>query len=72
MIFQSLESLTATIHVRFHYKEEEQQKPPDGSGLQIINRLLDKAAELQPEMQDLLVRFADHLKNISTDEEGQG
>ena len=73
MILQSPKSLTATIHVRFHYKEEEeQQKPPDEDGLQIINRLLDKAAELQPSLQDLLVRFADHLKNISTNEQGQG
>ena len=46
MIFQSPESLTAAIHVRSYYKEEEQRKPPDESGLQIINRLLDKAAEL--------------------------
>lgn len=52
MIFQSPKSLTATIHVRFHYKEEEQQKPPDESGLQIINRLLDKAGGLEPELQD--------------------
>jgi len=30
---------------------------------------LDKAGELQLAIRDLLVRFADHLKNISTDEE---
>jgi len=30
---------------------------------------LDKAAELQPELRNLLVRFADHLKALSANEE---
>ncbi len=53
-------SLTATIYVRFHYQEPE-VGALTGGDTQTINKILDQASELSPDLQELLVKFADFL-----------
>ena len=53
-------SLTAIVHVRFHYKELE-TKPVGGGEIEIMSRILDQASELPPKQQEILVKFADYL-----------
>ena len=57
-------SLTATIHVRFHYKEPELEKATEGE-TKVLDELLARVSELAPEHQDLLVKFANYLKDFS-------
>ncbi|MBA7685508.1 hypothetical protein ES703_93933 [subsurface metagenome] len=59
-MMKSPKSLTATIYVRFHYEE------PEGSPLfagqtEMVGRILDQANDLDPDLQEILVKFADHL-----------
>jgi len=61
-MIQSPKSLTATIHVRFHYEN------PDGklaatADTETIHRILDQAADMEPDLQEILVRFANYLNN---------
>ena len=69
-MLESPKSLTATIHVRFHYKEVE-PGPVDAGETEIMSKVLDQAAELSPELQELLVKFADYLKGLSKKPGGQ-
>ena len=57
---ESPKSLTAVIHVRFHYREAETKATE--SSIETLSKLLDHASELSPEYQELLVKFANHLK----------
>jgi len=59
----SPKSLTAVVHVRFHYEEPE-AKPPSQGEIQILSSLMDRASELNPEMQEVLVKFASYLKKV--------
>jgi len=61
VMFQSPKSLTAVVHVRFHY-EEPTSKSPSESEVEILSRLMDQASELEPSLQEILVQFAEHLK----------
>ena len=57
------------VHVKFHYKEPE-TKPVDQSEIEMMARVLDQASHLEPEMQEILVKFANYLNQLSgkTDE----
>ena len=66
-MIKSPKSLTAVIHVRFHYREAE-TKTTEG-GVEALSKLFDQASELSPEHQELLIKFADHLKE-TCDESG--
>lgn len=62
-MFESPKSLTATVHVRFNYKELE-SAPVTASDVEMLNKILDKASGLSPDHQDLLVKFADYIKEL--------
>lgn len=66
-MFESPKSLTATIHVRFDYREPE-GKPVDQSQVEMMDRILDQAAGLDPGLQELLVTFASHLRGLSKED----
>ena len=57
---ESPKSLTATIYVRFHYKEPETD--PLGQGTtKTIAKILDQATEMDPDLQEILNKFASYL-----------
>ncbi|MBA7695670.1 hypothetical protein ES703_104302 [subsurface metagenome] len=62
-MMESPKSLTAVVHVKFHYKDTE-AKPVSDSDLKMISRILDTASSMEPEFQELLVKFADHLRKL--------
>lgn len=51
-------SLTVTIHIEFH--EDGSQAKGDGE-VELISRMMKQASRLDPESQELLVKFADFL-----------
>ncbi len=59
-MIESPRSLTAVVHVRFHYGEAK-TKATEG-GVEALSKLFDHASELSSEYQELLVKFANHLK----------
>lgn len=63
-MFTSPKSLTATVYVKFHYKEPETQPVEEGTTRRIA-RILDQATDMDPELQELLVKFADYLNQQS-------
>ena len=65
-MIQSPKSLTATIHIRFHYKDPESDPVTEGETT-MIDKLLDQAGDLDPELQDLLIKFASYLKVSGND-----
>ncbi len=63
-MFESPKSLTAVVHVKFHYKEVE-LKPVGEADVEMISRILEKASGLDPDHQELLVKFADYISQVS-------
>lgn len=68
-MFESPKSLTATIYMRFHYKEPENEAASQGT-TETIGRILDQATEMDPELQELLNKFASYLTEQSRKGEG--
>ena len=62
-MFEPPKSLTAVIHIRF---QEPTSKPPAEEELEILNRMMDDANELDPELSEILVQFADYLNKDSS------
>ncbi len=62
-MFESPQSLTATVHVRFNYREPE-SAPVNASDVEMLNKILDKASELSPDHRELLVKFADYINGL--------
>lgn len=71
-MFQAPKSLTATVHVRFHYQEPE-SGAVDAGEIEMVSKILDQASELSPELRELLVKFANYLNELShkTDEQSR-
>lgn len=69
MMLESPKSLTATVHVRFHYTEPA-TKPMSDSQTQMIGKILDQAAEMEPEFQELLLKFTEYLNHQKQKTEG--
>lgn len=59
-------SLTATVHIRFDYPEPETSSVTEGQ-TEMMGTLLNYAADLDPELQELLIKFANYLKEHSTE-----
>lgn len=57
-------SLTAIVHLRFNY-DEKQRKLVGEAEVQLLDDLMGKAAGLDPELQELLVKFADYIQKTS-------
>ena len=70
-------SLTGTIHLpdarlNFHliFGEGETKDQPEGEEAKLMGKILNQAVELSPELQELLVSFADHIHKVNN--KGQG
>ncbi|MBA7475084.1 hypothetical protein ES707_10450 [subsurface metagenome] len=57
-------SLTAIVHIKFHYKDLEAGPIAEGE-VEIISRILGQASELPPDLQEILVKFAGYLNHLS-------
>uniref|UniRef100_A0A6H1Z8A2 Uncharacterized protein n=1 Tax=viral metagenome TaxID=1070528 RepID=A0A6H1Z8A2_9ZZZZ len=58
-------SLTAIVHMKFRYDEKERKLVGEAE-IQLLDELLGRAGELDPELQELLVKFADYVSKSST------
>jgi len=56
-----VKSLTATVHVKFNYGEDDSATKE----VEMMGKILNQASEMPPELQELLVKFADHLNQLS-------
>lgn len=71
-------SLTAVVHlpdVKLHLYLSFESKEPitigEGVDAKLMGRILDKASGLPPELQEMLVGFADHImKTLSKPDNG--
>lgn len=68
-MMESPRSLTAVIHVKFNYKERQNPKVVK-SDLEVMSKILDQAAEMPLDHQELLAKFADYLKKLSENKVG--
>jgi len=66
-MIQSPKSLTAVVHVRFHYNDEKINKPPSRQEMELFSQLREQASEMEPDLQEILLQFAGHLKKASSD-----
>ena len=53
-------SLTAVVHLRFHYDEKEKKLVGEAE-IQLLDELLGRAGDLDPKLQELLIKFADYI-----------
>lgn len=60
-------SMTATVHVRFHYADLEKNKVAEGH-TEILARILDQSNDMAPELQEILVKFANYLNQQMPEE----
>lgn len=65
-MIQLPKSLTATIHVDFHY--DHQGKPPSEAELDRLSRVLSRAAELDPKLQHFLAQLVDYINHLDQGE----
>ncbi len=70
-------SLTGVFHLpdaRLNFYLSFDDKPPNDKrgGATSIGRILDMTSELPPDLQDLLVTFADHIKASAKKAPGGG
>ena len=63
-MFGEPSSLTATIHVRFHYKEPE-KKAVTEADVARLSRILEQANDLDPDMMGILFKFASYLEELA-------
>ncbi len=54
-------SLTAVVHMRFHYDEKE-KKIVGEAEIEVLDELMGRVADLDPELQTLLIKFAVAMK----------
>jgi len=60
---ESPKSLTAIVHVKFHYIEPK-TKPVSEGEIEMMANVLDKTSDLSPEMRDIVVKFAEYLGQV--------
>jgi hypothetical protein len=67
----SPKSLTAIVHVRFQYEELEAEL--GGAELDMIGKILERASKLEPDMREIMLKFADFLQGqgVGQKEDGQ-
>jgi len=63
-------ALTALVHVIFHYRGLPSEEPSK-SEIELLDSLLERASELDPEMQEMLIKFADHVRRSTQGGTGQ-
>jgi len=59
-------SLTAIVHMRFHYEDVE-STGGDGEPrrAELLSRIVERAADLSPELQKILGEFAKQVGEVS-------
>ena len=57
-------SMTALINIKFRY-DEETRKLSGEVDLQLLDELMGEAKDLQPDLQEILIRFAQSLNKTS-------
>jgi len=57
-------SMTALINLKFHY-DEETGKLSGEVDLQLLDELIGEAKDLQPDLQEILIRFAQSINKTS-------
>jgi hypothetical protein len=62
-------SLTAIVHVRFQYGGGISTKPRRA---ELLSQVVERASELNPELQEMLVNFAGHVDNKPSERRGNG
>ena len=55
----------ASLNFHLSFTQKEPVAEPVGEEAKIIGRILDQAFELSPEMQDILISFADDIKKAT-------
>lgn len=63
-MIETPKSLTAIVHVKFNYQESA-AKAPDAREIEILSRILNQSSELSPDMQEIMVKFADYLSSLT-------
>ena len=63
-MIKSPRSLTAVVHVKFNYDHTEEALIGE-SELDLLDLILDKATDMDPQLQELMAKFADFLKKVS-------
>ena len=62
-MIESPKSLTAVIHINFHYRETGAEATK--RGIEALSKLLDQSLELSPEHLELLIKLASRLAETS-------
>ncbi len=57
------DSLTATVFVKFNYKETEIKA--EAGEEEIVNEILKEASDIPPEQRELLSKFASYLNSLA-------
>ena len=68
-------SLTAVVHVKLSYDEDqhEEETRPDGENeVAPLDELRDRVSKLDPYLQELVTRFAEEIRNEAFSEKGEG
>ena len=67
------ESLTAIVHVRFHYAAETRQKGCRGEQrrAELLERILARVSRLDPESYRIFAEFAGQADEVSEDGQGE-
>ena len=55
-------SLTAVVHLRLHYEDVNRGDGP--SSVELLSKILESAADLSPELQQVLVEFASQVNGV--------
>jgi len=66
-MIKSPKSLTAIVHVKFHYEEEE-PRPVSEHEIEMMGRIMSRASEMEPDLQGLMAKFADYLELLKAEE----
>ena len=62
-------SVTAIVHLKFHF-DKESRKIIGEAEIQLIDELMAQASDLDPELQELLLKFANYMKGKPTSNGG--
>lgn len=73
-----MKSLTATIHlpdVNVHLFAQFEQKcgktkQVEDNEIELLSRILDQASEASPELQEIILKFADYIKDLNKQSPG--
>ena len=74
-MMSTLKSVTGVLHLpdlRLNFYLSFDETEPEGEDAKKIGRIMDQASDLTPEMQEVLIKFADFLEKHGEKASGQG